>query len=172
MRIDNVNFVGSVESRCFIGGSHARITMGADETALVRLWPEKRGEADPPDYSVQVTMAQAKSTTTAIRELMSRGQPSKSTNGLRGAHTEFIAALVGNAPHPTARSPITGPNIIAGDLTGSVLALSRQAVVVPQIGTAGQADASPRPQLRQSAPAARARSASSLCRQLAAHIFG
>jgi predicted phage-related endonuclease len=34
-----------------IGGSDARIIMGMDEAALVRLWQEKRGEAEPPDYS-------------------------------------------------------------------------------------------------------------------------
>jgi len=37
--------------RSFIGGSDARIIMGADEAALVRLWQEKRGEAGPLDYS-------------------------------------------------------------------------------------------------------------------------
>jgi putative phage-type endonuclease len=37
--------------RAFIGGSDARIIMGGDETALVRLWREKRGEADPEDLS-------------------------------------------------------------------------------------------------------------------------
>jgi putative phage-type endonuclease len=35
----------------YIGGSDARIIMGADEAALVRLWQEKRGKAEPPDYS-------------------------------------------------------------------------------------------------------------------------
>ena len=37
--------------RSFIGGSDARIIMGSDEVALVRLWQEKRGEAEPPNYS-------------------------------------------------------------------------------------------------------------------------
>jgi predicted phage-related endonuclease len=37
--------------RVFIGGSDARIIMGEDEAALVRLWREKRGEEEPPDYS-------------------------------------------------------------------------------------------------------------------------
>jgi predicted phage-related endonuclease len=37
--------------RFFIGGSDARIIMGADETALVRLWQEKRGEIGPEDLS-------------------------------------------------------------------------------------------------------------------------
>ena len=37
--------------RNFIGGSDARIIMGAEETALMRLWREKRGEAPPEDLS-------------------------------------------------------------------------------------------------------------------------
>jgi putative phage-type endonuclease len=37
--------------RGFIGGSDARIIMGSDEAALVRLWREKRGEAEPEDLS-------------------------------------------------------------------------------------------------------------------------
>jgi hypothetical protein len=45
-------------------------------------------------------MAQAEHIATAIRELMSRGEPLKSTNRVRAARTEFVAALAGNAPHP------------------------------------------------------------------------
>jgi predicted phage-related endonuclease len=37
--------------RTFIGGSEARIIMGDDEAALLRLWREKRGEAEPEDLS-------------------------------------------------------------------------------------------------------------------------
>ena len=37
--------------RWFVGGSDARIIMGSDEAALVRLWREKRGEAEPEDLS-------------------------------------------------------------------------------------------------------------------------
>src|SRR5499433_2075962 len=37
--------------RSFIGGSDARIIMGSDEAALLRLWREKRGEAEPEDLS-------------------------------------------------------------------------------------------------------------------------
>ena len=39
------------ERRFFIGGSDARIVMGDDEKALLRLWREKRGEAEPEDLS-------------------------------------------------------------------------------------------------------------------------
>ena len=45
-------------------------------------------------------MAQAECIITAIRELMSRGRPSKSMCPVRAAHTEFVAALAGNGPHP------------------------------------------------------------------------
>src|SRR5262245_32611773 len=37
--------------RRFIGGSDARIIMGTDEAALLRLWRGKRGEAEPEDLS-------------------------------------------------------------------------------------------------------------------------
>jgi predicted phage-related endonuclease len=37
--------------RTYIGGSDARIVMGQDEAALVRLWQEKRGETEPEDLS-------------------------------------------------------------------------------------------------------------------------
>jgi predicted phage-related endonuclease len=39
------------DRRAFIGGSDARIIMGDDETALLRLWREKRGEVEPEDLS-------------------------------------------------------------------------------------------------------------------------
>src|ERR1700716_4534793 len=45
------NFATRSERRSFIGGSDARLIMGTDETALVRLWREKRGEAEPEDLS-------------------------------------------------------------------------------------------------------------------------
>ena len=35
----------------FIGGSDARIIMGDDESALVRLWRERRGEIEPENLS-------------------------------------------------------------------------------------------------------------------------
>jgi predicted phage-related endonuclease len=39
------------DRRRFIGGSDARIIMGDDEAALLRLWREKRGEVEPQDLS-------------------------------------------------------------------------------------------------------------------------
>jgi predicted phage-related endonuclease len=42
-----LGFRQPIGRRGFIGGSDARIIMGNDEAALVRLWREKRGEAEP-----------------------------------------------------------------------------------------------------------------------------
>jgi predicted phage-related endonuclease len=44
-------YLKDANRRSFVGGSDARIIMGTDEAALVRLWREKRGEAESPDYS-------------------------------------------------------------------------------------------------------------------------
>src|SRR5271169_7207573 len=49
--VPRVGLNSNAERRQFIGGSDARIVMGNDEVALVRLWREKRGEAEPEDLS-------------------------------------------------------------------------------------------------------------------------
>src|SRR5215217_4829538 len=41
----------SAERRGYVGGSDARIILGRDENALLRLWQEKRGEIEPEDLS-------------------------------------------------------------------------------------------------------------------------
>ncbi|MBR1171385.1 YqaJ viral recombinase family protein [Bradyrhizobium liaoningense] len=41
----------SLARRSFVGGSDARIIMGNDDHALLRLWKEKRGEVEPDDLS-------------------------------------------------------------------------------------------------------------------------
>jgi predicted phage-related endonuclease len=46
--------IESVDRRYFIGGSDARIIMGHDEAALLRLWREKRGEIEPEDLSTNL----------------------------------------------------------------------------------------------------------------------
>jgi predicted phage-related endonuclease len=44
----------NLRRRTFIGGSDARIIMGSDEGALLRLWHEKRGELEPEDLSSNI----------------------------------------------------------------------------------------------------------------------
>src|SRR5947208_12619142 len=51
MNKQSLRLADSIRRRSFIGGSDARIIMGSDEAALVRLWREKRGEAEPEDLS-------------------------------------------------------------------------------------------------------------------------
>jgi predicted phage-related endonuclease len=46
-----MQFTVSQGRHTFIGGSDSRIIMGNDETALLRLWQEKRGEVEPWDLS-------------------------------------------------------------------------------------------------------------------------
>src|SRR6266542_4243955 len=48
--------------RTFIGGSDARIIMGNDEAALIRLWREKRGEVESEDLSGNLTVQLGKVT--------------------------------------------------------------------------------------------------------------
>src|SRR5215208_2172593 len=43
--------INTADRRSFIGGSDARIIMGNDEAALLRLWREKRGDVGPEDLS-------------------------------------------------------------------------------------------------------------------------
>ena len=45
-----------IDRQHFIGGSDARIIMGGDEDALIRLWQQKRGEAAPPDLSGELVV--------------------------------------------------------------------------------------------------------------------
>ena len=52
----------SSNRRSFIGGSDARIIMGSDEAALIRLWREKRGEAEPEDLSSNLIVQLGKAT--------------------------------------------------------------------------------------------------------------
>ena len=49
--LDKLTTEPAVKRRYFIGGSDARIIMGDDETALIRLWHERRGESEPEDLS-------------------------------------------------------------------------------------------------------------------------
>jgi predicted phage-related endonuclease len=62
----------SANRNAFIGGSDARIIMGDDEAALLRLWREKRGEAEPPDYSGNLLVQLGLATETLNRRWFER----------------------------------------------------------------------------------------------------
>src|SRR5437899_3167753 len=62
----------SATRQCFIGGSDARIIMGSDEAALLRLWREKRGEAEPEDLSNNLVVQLGLVTETLNRQWFER----------------------------------------------------------------------------------------------------
>jgi predicted phage-related endonuclease len=45
-----------VDRRMFVGGSDAKVIMGREETSLIQLWREKRGEVDPKDLSGELVV--------------------------------------------------------------------------------------------------------------------
>ena len=49
-----IRIADSRNRRTFLGGSDARVIMGTDEAALLRMWREKRGEAEPEDLSANL----------------------------------------------------------------------------------------------------------------------
>jgi predicted phage-related endonuclease len=63
---------GAQSRRSLIGGSDARIIMGSDEAALVQLWREKRGEAEPEDLSGNLTVQLGRATETLNRHWYER----------------------------------------------------------------------------------------------------
>src|SRR3954454_3027316 len=62
----------SPKRRTFIGGSDARVVMGGDEAALLRLWREKRGEAEPEDLSGNLIVQMGLATEPLNREWYER----------------------------------------------------------------------------------------------------
>jgi len=77
--------------RTFIGGSDARIIMGNDEAALLRLWREKRGEVDPEDLSGNLIVQLG----LAIEELNRRWYEANSG--------QVISDVQQHVRHPTVR---------------------------------------------------------------------
>ena len=88
--------VGLSNRRSFIGGSDARIIMGDDEAALLRLWREKRGEVEPEDLSGNL--------------IVQLGP------GHRGAQPALVRGQyrAGHHGRPAAR-PASGPPLDGGD---------------------------------------------------------
>jgi predicted phage-related endonuclease len=93
--------------RCFIGGSDARIIMGADEGALIRLWREKRGEVGPEDLSGNLIVQLGKAT-----EDLNRSWYERNT----GRTVEHVQRLVRHSAISWMAATLDG--IVAG--TGAV----------------------------------------------------
>jgi predicted phage-related endonuclease len=85
------------DRQSFIGGSDARIIMGSDEAALVRLWREKRGEAEPEDLSGNLVVQLGRATEQLKRSWYERntGRPVRDVQRrVRHSAIPWIAATL------------------------------------------------------------------------------
>ena len=85
------------DRRQFIGGSDARIVMGNDEDDLIRLWREKRGEAEPRDLSQNLVVQLGNATEALNRTWFERctGQTVKDVQKrLRHPVSKWMAATL------------------------------------------------------------------------------
>ena len=97
----------SLRRRSFIGGSDARIIMGTDEAALIRLWREKRGEVGPEDLSGNLIVQLGKATEDLNRTWYERNT---------GRTVEDVQRLVKHSAIPWMAATLDG--IVTG--TGAV----------------------------------------------------
>ena len=81
----------SANRQHFIGGSDARVIMGDDEGALLRLWREKRGEIEPEDLSGNLIVQLG-----AVTEPLNRQWYERNTG-------EVLLALQRHVKHPVVR---------------------------------------------------------------------
>ena len=88
---------GNVDRRAFIGGSDARIIIGNDDSALIRLWREKRGEVEPEDLSGNL-IVQLGSATEALNRTWYERNTGRSVRDVRaGSCVTSIAGPNGGA---------------------------------------------------------------------------
>ncbi len=87
----------SFQRRYFVGGSDARIIMGQDEAALLRLWQEKRGELEPEDLSGNLVVQLGLATEDLNRRWLS-GQFWAGAHRYSAADPASGAALDGSYP--------------------------------------------------------------------------
>jgi predicted phage-related endonuclease len=82
------------DRRTFIGGSDARTIMGSDEAALLHLWREKRGEADPEDLSGNLVVQLGTATEELNRSWYERNTGQRVTNVQRRVKHSLIPWMV------------------------------------------------------------------------------
>jgi hypothetical protein len=127
------------DRRFFIGGSDARIIMGNDEGALIRLWREKRGEVEPEDLSRNLVVQLGTATEELNRSWYERntGHVSRGSVSvlaakqvipmvLAGAGDPVSTGLVVSLARPDAN--VTGLSLQQTDLAGKRLELLREVV--------------------------------------------
>ena len=91
MQVDSRSIGRGAGRRAFIGGSDARIIMGGDEGALLRLWREKRGEVEPEDLSDNLVVQLG-----SVTEDLNRHWYERNTN-------QLVTAMQRHVRHPVNR---------------------------------------------------------------------
>ena len=92
--------------RDFIGGSDARVIMGQDEKALIRLWQEKRGEVGREDLSGNLIVQRCLATEDLNRTSYPRNNgraisaPAGSIKYLPGLISDLAGAVAGAIVNP------------------------------------------------------------------------
>jgi predicted phage-related endonuclease len=84
----------NTDRRFFIGGSDARIIMGSDETVLLRLWREKRGEVEPEDLSGNLIVQLGSATEELNRSWYERNTGRRVTDAQRRVRHSAIPWMV------------------------------------------------------------------------------
>ncbi len=102
-----IRIADSLNRRTFIGGSDARVIMGADEAALLRLWREKRGEVEPEDLSGNLIVQLGK-----VTEDLNRSWYERNTGRIVGD----VQRLVKHSAIPWMAATLDG----IGEWTGAV----------------------------------------------------
>ena len=103
MRSDNSTLPEA--RRHFIGGSDARIIMGSDEAALIRLWHEKRGEAEPEDLSGNLIVQLGAATEDLNRSWYERNTGRKVGHVQRWVKHSAIPWMAASSISPARTSP-------------------------------------------------------------------
>ena len=85
--------------RSFIGGSDARVIMGDDEAALLRLWQEKRGDLEPEDLSGNLIVQLG-----LVTEPLNRNWYERNT----GQTVECVQHRLRRSTHCTSAWPLPG----------------------------------------------------------------
>ena len=90
-------FLRNIDRRSFIGGSDARIIMCDDEAALIQLWREKRGDAEPEDLSGNL-IVQLGAATEELKSLLVREEYRPACHGCPTPREAFRHSLDGGDP--------------------------------------------------------------------------
>jgi len=113
----------SADRRYFVGGSDARTIMGGDESALLRLWQEKRGAIEPADLSGNLLVQLGLATEDLNRRWYeaNTGQALKDVQRqVRHPALPWMAstldgrvAATGRSSRPSSCRPVDAPDLIA-----------------------------------------------------------